>query len=210
MFIPCASRAKALGGRVVVLAQPPLADLIGTLSGGGSGRRPRRSSSPVRLPAAPALPSQGVPDSPGFHSRQVPMRMVSPSVFRTGSGLPGCCIRRADKGRLCLGRACGPRQRCEPGPFPRVYWRPWPPCRGSHGTVSSARLWMRRPRVRLPSPSAEQFLGHSLRLSGMDLVVTVDTAWPMRPEPWAFRPCSCCPSTPIGAGCWSARTTPEY
>ena len=42
----------------------------------------------------------------------------------------------------------------------------------------------------------------------MDLVITVDTASPIWPVPWANRSGCCCPICPTGAGCCTAPTAP--
>ena len=47
-------------------------------------------------------------------------------------------------------------------------------------------------------------------ISALDLVISVDNSTVTWPAPWACRAGSRCPSSPTGAGCWSARTAPWY
>ncbi len=178
MFVRYAARAKALGGRVVLLAQPELADLAGTCPGVDQVFSHRYPTPPhdfwapllslphrfgTDLDSIPCeVPYLDVPD-------QVPNRLaittaLAASAGRTRVGLAwaGSAKHPRDQERSLPASALAPL-----GGLPGVAWHSFQIEPGSAPPL---------PGLVDLAPLLANFSDTAYALSGMDLVITVDTA----------------------------------
>jgi hypothetical protein len=177
MFIRYAPRVKALGGRVVVLAQKQLADLVGTCAGidqivaQGDPLPPFDLQLPLlslprvfrtRLESIPAeVPYLNVPAKVPHREQLAQVLAVSEGRVRIGYAWAGHPVYLNDKNRSIPPAALAPL-----AALPGVAWHSFqmPP-------VEPCPL----PSVPLSSLLTD-FSDTAYALSGMDLVITVDTA----------------------------------
>ncbi len=178
MFARYAPMVKALGGRVILLAQKPLADVIATCVGFdeviAEGAPLPDFDLQLPLPSLPhvfrtelgtipaAIPYLDVPERVPNRDRIARALVASQGKLRIGCAWAGSPNHARDKERSI------PRKALEPlGAIPGAAWHSF-----QFGVLADAPL----PGIVPLAPALQSFSDTAYALSGMDLVITVDTA----------------------------------
>lgn len=178
MFVRFARRVKALGGRVVLAAQKPLVDLLATCPGLDAVVADGESLPPfdlhLPLPSLPQVFRTTLESIPC----DIPYLDVPPNVPNR-QGIAGLLARSEGRTRIGCSWAGNPnhgrdKERSIPrktfgklGAIPDVAWYSF-----QFGAMENAPL----PGLTPLSPMLHNFSDTAYALSGMDLVITVDTA----------------------------------
>lgn len=178
MFVRLAPLVKALGGRVLLEAQPELADLVATCAGidqvipWGDPLPPFDLHLPLlSLPGVLGIELEGIPASIPYLDipERVPNRewlarvlAASGSCTRVGLGWTGSSAYRNDAARSIPPAALAPL-----AALPNVFW---------HGFQVGPQEAPPLPGFVSLAPWLGNFSDTAYALSGMDLVITVDTA----------------------------------
>lgn len=178
MFVRFAPQVKALGGRVLLAAQAPLADLVATCQGvdevipHGAPLPPFDLQSPLlslpgvlhtNLASIPAeIPYLDVPDRVPNREQISAMLARTPGAIRIGLVWTGSSLHKNDLVRSLPAAALRPL-----AGLPGVAWHSF-----QLGVEDSAPL----PGIIPLAPLLSNFSDTAFALRGMDLVITVDTA----------------------------------